>query len=878
MLNNQMDHPLIFEQVFDLSPIGIAFSSPEGKLLKVNAAFCDMLGYTREECDQLPYQSVTAPEDVGMCETHLQALLSGACQRSQYEKRFLRKNGELLWALVHVTLSREPSTGEPLYFVAHVVDISAKKASEAQLLDIQEKFQLISEHARDIIYVSSPDGTCQYITPSVRSLLGYEPEDVIGSNNIEYYHPDDLRELKQQQFKDEDVMRYRLFHKDGHYVWFETTFKLIRDEQGNVEKVLAIGRDITERKRNEDILAEAQRITSLGSWEYDIGRKQLAVSEQMYEIYSVDKSAFNSDLQSIAGHLIHPDDLPEFMQHIDHVLQGHPLSYEFRNIQPDGTIKHLHIRGSVTLDHLNKPVKINGTVQDITDRKLIEQKLKETVERYTSLKKFNHDGIFSLDLEGNIINANSAAEKLTGLKAAQMSGTNIARFISDDILNRMVADPVQSDVTEHLRHIDGRVFEVLLTIAPIIINNQTVGYYIIIKDITEQRKLLVAKEAAENTNRAKTEFLSMMSHEIRTPMNGVIGMADLLMQTTTLDETQLEYVELIRKSGNTLLTIINDILDFSKIEAGSTTLREEPFDVRDTVAETLDLLSQSAVRKQLHTSYMVHSAVPRVLIGDPDRLKQVLINLIGNAIKFTPSGSIAVSVEVNALRENAAELQFKVKDTGIGIPADKQELIFDPFSQLDHFMTRKSEGTGLGLAISKRLVELMGGTIRVESGGDEPGSTFIFTVRLARPEPASAHAAASLTAVDKPTIGSLSLLVAEDNEINQLVLRKMLESLGNDVTIVGDGRQAVQAVQQHRYDMVFMDIQMPVLDGLEAMKQIRQTLPAEACPIIVAVTANALNGEREKCLAAGMDDYIAKPLKIESITEVIQRFFLRAAQ
>ncbi|GIO66004.1 PAS domain S-box protein [Paenibacillus cookii] len=573
--------------------------------------------------------------------------------------------------------------------------------------------------------------------------------------------------------------------------------------------------------------------------------------------------------------LIYPDDLERNIRQIRTLFENYPeqneIDVEGRYVQKNGQIVWASVHISIMPDTEGTPLYYIVTLNDISKNKAAEQKLQETVERYTSLKRYNHDAIISLDLSGNILNANTRAEQMTGCPVSEMAGKSIARFIGEYNLRRVLREALNNPTVEQeiktIRHKDGHLVEVITTIAPIIINNKNVGFYIIAKDFTEQRQLIIAKELAENTNKAKSEFLAMMSHEIRTPMNGVIGMTDLLETTTELDDEQKEYIEIIRKSGETLLSIINDILDFSKIEAGMTELQEDALDVKQCIQETLDVLSAKASAKQLEMTFAVDDDIPDLLYGDSKRLKQVLMNLVGNAVKFTLHGGISVSARKLYQEGDLIDLEFKVSDTGIGIPDNKLEAIFEPFSQVDNFMTRNYEGTGLGLAISKKLVNVMGGNIWVEKK-EGPGTTFVFTVLLKKyhqpPKPNACDD--QLESLPDP----LQILIAEDNEINQIVLRKILEKQGHAVTVVTNGHDVLRAVEQASYDIVFMDVQMPGLNGLEATRKLRATVPKDQCPMIVAVTANALKDDREICLAAGMDDYISKPIKSKPVLAVLE--------
>jgi PAS domain S-box-containing protein len=503
-------------------------------------------------------------------------------------------------------------------------------------------------------------------------------------------------------------------------------------------------------------------------------------------------------------------------------------------------------------------------------------------EAFRTIFEASAVGTTLMDMDGRYVAVNRAFEEQVGFDERSILGKNALELGSVspetvETLRRGLSAGGVIDASEvgYRRASDEmRTALVWTRVVEIQDSKRLLGFSLDISDRKRMEEdLRRARIAAEEAAKAKSEFLANMSHEIRTPLNGIIGFTQLTL-STDLTADQRDYVETAESSANALLRIINDILDFSKIEAGRLDLEHVAFSLRECVESAVRIVLPAAAEKRLEFFSGVSPDVPDALIGDSMRLRQVLLNLMGNAVKFTPAGSISVDVSVESFGERVAELRFTVRDTGIGIPVEKRKCIFLPFHQADGSMTRKYGGTGLGLAIATRLVEMAGGRIWVESQ-EGAGSAFHFTVPFPLADPPEPRNSDYRESRSRPS-APLSILLVEDDEVSQAFVSALLAQHGHMVTVASSGPQALSLVERGSFDLALMDIQMPGMDGLQTTAEIRKIERVAGGHIrIVAVTAYAMKGDRERCLEAGMDAYLSKPFQAGDLLACIDQFRIR---
>lgn len=761
MSNSISENRSLFEQLYTHAPIGIAVASHvNGLWLQLNPAFCQMLGYEEAELTDTPVTDLLFPEDVDMerfrCECWDMA--NGLTQMFETELRLIRKNGSLVWATVRACIVKDETSGKPLYLLVQAVDITKQKEAEKRMCEQRGQLEesgrisrMLTEVSPDLIAIHQADAqrTFKYVSPACRHMLGYEPEEMVGMPGMFCIHPEDISLVQtylnaQIQGLVPERITYRLVRKNGSCIWAETITHYVYGSNGELKEIIAVTRDITASKQQQLSLEEYRSLfdcNPLGVASLDLDGKLLKANMGQEQLTGHTREEL---LMSSFEQLIDPADLDKTKYHFEETVKGKAQRYEIGLIHKDGhRIEASVINLPIVME--NRVVGVYGITSDITESKRYVEEIENLSYERALILNAMSEGVIGLDQDGHLIFANPAAVQMMEFCPSTLNGRPLEEIMlqmqSAGIPYSARSNPILQAV-KNGRSLprseaifwrqDGSSFLAEFQLKPIMDQGKVRGGVLVFRDMTSVNEIIRAKEAAEHADRAKSEFLAVMSHELRTPLNGIMGMAHLL-KDTEMNEEQQGYVDIMIQSGESLLHILNEILDFSKIEAGRMELIHDVVDIRAMLRGVVNLFTPKAAEKKVAIGYEIGEDVPDAMFGDETRIKQVLINLLGNAVKFTDRGNIQVSVDLhgNGSDGSKARLVFKVKDTGIGIPLDKQHQLFQSFSQLDPAINRKYGGTGLGLAISKKLVELMGGAIGVQSETNK-GAEFQFTLELER--------------------------------------------------------------------------------------------------------------------------------------------------
>jgi PAS domain S-box-containing protein len=894
-------------ELLDALPMGVLVLDAAGTILRVNPVAQEVLGHPTDQLRGRSFlDSLFAAVDedgtpIPPGQRPLVRALSSGAPLRDVVVGMRRPDGERVW-LLEAVCPRRDEAGAVEQVIVTFMDITARKRAEEAL---QESAQVLqrSESRWLSLIDAAPIGIFTWdeqfrftaLNDAYCALTGYTRQELLRAEPLQVCLPEQRAALVpefRQRFRGDAAAQgeYTLLTKGGERRTVLGSGTTIVGLDGRPERLTFV-LDITAPQQAEEALraSELRLRAVIGSapvalYAFDLqGRYTLDEGRLLERVHRAPGSLLGQSIYE--RHRGRPQTLAAF----ERARAGERVTFVAPN--HDGSVVAEHHMAPLR-DPQGQIVGVIGVATDVTERMRAEEALRRSEQSWRTLIEATPIGISMVDAQYRFAAVNDALCSMSGYARDELLGRGVSQVFPPEQSTALQAEHHRrfvQNVREPLEYTlltKGGERRTVLTSGVTVSGPEgqprRLSFAI---DITARRQaeealrranadLAQANADLERASAAKSAFLATMSHEIRTPLNGVIGLSSLL-RLTPLNPTQREYVEALQVSGETLLSLINDILDLSKIEADGLALEVGPLDVRQVVEEVVTVFAAQARAKGLALGAQVDAAVPSALEGDAGRLRQVLLNLVGNAVKFTDHGAVQVAV---ALLEKSADgtlLRIGVRDTGIGIAAAVQAQLFAPFMQADGSTTRRYGGTGLGLAIAKRLVQAMGGQIGVQSAPGE-GSTFWLTLRLVLRETASDHGRPAASRMGPPVPGRARgrVLVAEDNPINRLVVVRLLESLGYAVEAVEDGRQAVEAAGRERYDLVLMDLHMPELDGFAATAAIRRREAAgkgRHLPI-VALTADALAGDVEKSLAEGMDDYLSKPLSPERLAAMLERW------
>ncbi|MDZ4727463.1 MAG: PAS domain S-box protein [Leptospira sp.] len=886
-------------RVLDLIPSMIGYWDKNLNNVFANQAYSNWFGKSPKEIQGKHISYVLGEKIYNLNKSYLENVLKGESQ--VFEREFPEANGKGVRYSIANYIPAYDKDGNVDGFVAQVADITAIKEAKNKVEKSEAELRILLQSLPVGVTIIDDKNEIIEVNPKLEELLKLSKNSIISREykNRKYlksdyseYSLDEMpsaRCLKEKKIIADQIIGIEL--EDKNIIWINVTAVPLSSPGLSV---MTISTDITERRKSEiellnlkRMLEQTSRIARVGAWELKPDTRELFWSDITKEIHEVGMN-FNPPLDEAINYYKDQDSREKIYESVNlAITKGIPFDYEFQLTTAKNNLKWVRVIAEVIFEN-GVCKKIFGSIQDITalrSHELMSQRLFAIVDSST-------DAIYGKDLTGKILTWNRGAEHLFGFTSEEAIGKSTEILLPIDkqeeeqwIIEKYSKGESIVQLETQRKTKFGKLVDLSVSISPIydlkgIVN----GASVVARDIHEQKtiqeELKKAKILAEQASIAKSDFLANMSHEIRTPLNGIIGFTDLLLRTS-LDHTQKDYLRTVFQSANSLLDIVSDILDFSKIEAGKLELNLERTSLGDLADEVINIVRYQANQKQIKLRLLIDPELPDFVEIDPLRIKQIIVNLLSNAIKFTEKGKIEFSITVlEKISDDKVKIRISIKDTGIGIAAQNQSKIFEAFTQEDFSTTRRFGGTGLGLSISNQLLSLMDSKIQLESELGE-GSDFFFDLILESSDSSlfdfNSEIKRPLYDSAKPYITdvTLTIMIVEDNSVNMKLAYSILRRIAPNSNLIEakNGREAVDLVNLKMPDIIFMDIQMPELNGYEASKAIRQITGAKLLPII-AVTAGTVLGERERCLEAGMNDYISKPA-MKSDFERMMRLWIR---
>ena len=901
---------LLKQGVFASMQSALLVVDAAGQLVHANERLCRQSGYSHQELigSRMPFAFWDADEH-GLVGRHIQRAMTDRCAEDLgCAVQLRRRDGSAWHGRMHVSPLRDRQGAQG--WVATIIDRVACDAFMRQLSDSERRFELLVNHVPEVFYVTdAKSGSLEYVSPSFERIWG-QSVDALRRDVGAYiravdptYREEVVAAFQRQRQGEPTQLEYRIRRPDGQERWVWDQSHPIR-EAGQPLRIVGVAADVTDRKRVElelqrraERLSEAELIARVGSCEIEVSTGVVDCSVGLCHLVGCDGKHQNPTIRMLLRRLL-PQERRQVVKKVRSLMKGSlqaasSMAVQEWSLQAKGIRDlpiALHVRARLTENRRSLLL----TVQDISDSLRLQShshRLAQTVEQ-------SPDPVMITDANGSIEYVNAAFVSVTGYARDEAVGRTPS-FLKAPRSPSTAIDSLKANLAAGVpwrgklvnRNKDGQERVVLLSVAPIRNSLGVITHFVSSEeDITEKDRMgreldqyrnqleaLVrqrtdelekAVQKAAQASQAKSDFLANVSHEIRTPMNAIVGLAHLLLSDEP-KPNQVEWLQHLDAAARQLLGVITDVLDLSKIEAGRLTVESSDMALREVLEGACRLLRIQAEEKDLALQVSIDPRLPDVVMGDPLRLNQVLLNLIGNAIKFTDRGHIDVTAE-RLESDLGSRLRVSVRDTGIGIPPDRQAFVFQPFEQGDASMQRRHGGTGLGLSISRRLVELMEGQIAFESRPGE-GSRFWFELPLR--ESIVGSIAQSTSAVPRAWDAASGgrILLADDNRLNRRVAADVLTRHGYQVTEAVDGEEAVEASTSQDFDLILMDLQMPKVDGIQAAWSIRR-LPRHAKTPILAMSGNVFEDDRQRCKDAGMNDFIAKPVRPQALLSALRRW------